>query len=567
MLLSLHIENIAIIERLELSLSDGFTVFSGETGAGKSVLIEALNALVGGRTSRDLVRTGADRAAVQGLFEVPDAFSEVLFEYGINQSDDGLVILQRNFTETGRNACRINGTLVAAGVLRLVGEKLVDIHGQHDSLSLFRPETHLGLLDAFAGTELRAALKLYQAEYELWCRLKNEWKQTYGTERERERRIDMLKFQVDELEKASLKSGEDLQLEQKSSLFAHAETIVAAFSEAWDQLSGGTEGEPGARERIKRAAAVLRKVGGISPQFYALAEGLIELAERLDDISGEVLDIRDNTEYDPKERDIVEERLTFLQGIRRKYGDTVEDCINYYGRIKEELEKLTDTQQSLSLFQARLNEQAAKLSALSEKLHEMRLYAATELAQGMAGQLEELEMPNSAFEAVVAYEPDREFDEYGLDKVEFLFTANVGEPLKSLSRIASGGELARVMLALKTILADADKVPTLIFDEIDSGVGGKAAKKVGDKLANMAKSRQVICVTHHAQVASLAANHFLIGKKHSDGRTRTSIIKVEGKARESEITRLLSGDHQTETAQGLARELLQRGIAEVKGKK
>lgn len=560
MLLALQIENIAIIERLELSLGEGFTVLSGETGAGKSILIEAVNALVGGRSSRDLIRTGAERASVQGLFRMPEGLGELLAEQGIPVSDDGQVVLQRSFSDGGRTTCRINGSLVTAGVLRSIGERLLDIHGQHDSQALFRAETHRALLDAFAGAPLRAVKAEYDREYESWCRWREEWRRSAGSERERERRIDMLRYQMEELEKASLKPGEDVELEQRSRLLAHAEGIVSSFSEAYELLSGEAAGEAGARDRVKRAAAAIRKVASVSPDFEAVAETLADLAERLGDIAREVVDTRDGTEFDPRLRDRIEERLSFLEGIRKKYGETVDDCIRYREAAREELERLADAENMLDQHRERMEMQTAKLADLCAQLHTHRKAAAGRLSGGMAEQLAELEMPKALFEAEVVDEPEREFDEHGRDRVEFLFTANLGEPLKPLSRIASGGEMSRVMLAIKTMLAEADRIPTLVFDEIDSGVGGKAAQKVGEKLAAMARTRQVLCVTHHAQIASLADHHHHIGKEQSKGRTRTRITRLEGQAREDEVTRLLAGAHRTETARGLARELLERSV-------
>ena len=561
MLLTLQIENIAIIEHLELSLEKGFTVLSGETGAGKSILIEAINALVGGRTSRELIRTGAERASVQGLFLIPDTLPPLLETLGIEPAGDGTLLLQRIFTDSGRNACRINGGLVTAGVLRTVGEKLLDIHGQHDSQSLFRPETHIALLDAYAGENLRIVMNQYSEDFSRYRRWREELRQVSGSERERERRIDMLRFQLDELDKASLKPGEEVELEKKSLILAHTETIITAFSEAYELLSGETTGESGARERVRRSVSALRRVAHVSRDFAEMADQLSEVSERLDELSRDVVDVRDGTEFDPNLRDRIEDRLTFLQAIRKKYGESVDDCIRYREDIRGQLALLADAETQIAGQMERLKAQTDLLRARCADLFRLRREAADRLAAGMSVELADLEMPKALFEAAVEQETDREFDENGLDRVEFLFTANLGEPLKPLSRIASGGEMSRVMLAIKTMLADVDRLPTVIFDEIDAGVGGKAAQKVGEKIAAMAFSRQILCVTHHAQIASLADHHHQIGKEQSEGRTRTLVTQLSGQAREDEITRLLSGAHRTETAHGLARELLARGAA------
>lgn len=561
MLLTLQIENIAIIEKLELTLGPGFTVMSGETGAGKSILIEAINALVGGRTSRELIRTGSDRANIQGLFRMPEGLEGLLANHGLDLPEDGQLLLQRVFQESGRNVCRINGTLVTAGVLRAVGERLIDIYGQHDSQSLFRPETHLPLLDAYAGESMRAALADYRSHYVSWTTLREQWRQVTGTERERERRVDMLRYQLEELDKASLKSGEDTELERRSRLFSHSEGILSSFSEAYERLTGEDAEVAGAREQVRRAAASVRKVEDVAPEFEAIATLLADLAERLDDVAHEVLHVRDSQEFDPRERDHVEERLAFLQGICRKYGDTVDACIQYREEIRRELDQLLEAKTLQNEFSTRLSAVEEALHHKAAILHDLRVTAARQLAEGMALQLNELEMPKASFAASVTSQAGNGFDDNCSDVVEFLFTANLGEPLKPLSRIASGGEMSRVMLALKTMLADVDQIPTLVFDEIDAGVGGKAAQKVGEKLAAMSVNRQILCVTHHAQIASLACHHHQIGKEQTDGRTRTRISRLEGKDREDEVTRLLSGEHRTETAQGLARELLARGAA------
>ncbi len=559
MLLALQIENIAIIEHLELTLENGFTVLSGETGAGKSILIEAINALVGGRTSRELIRTGAERASVEGQFRMPESLKQPLEAFGIEAPEDGILVLQRIFTDTGRNTCRINGSLVTAAVMRAIGEKLLDIHGQHDSQSLFRPETHLELLDAYAGERMKQEKAGYAEAYAFYRQWKDEWRRISGSERERQRRIDMIRFQLDELEKADLKQGEDHELERRSRLLSHSEGIVAAFSEAYELLTGEAAEEAGARDRVRRSASAIRRIGHVSPEFADMADQLAEVAERLNDLSREIVDTRDGTEFDPRMRDQVEERLAFLQTIRRKYGETVDECIRYRDEIRSELGSFADAEALLAQHAERLEAQTVLLREKCEGLNGLRREAAALLGAGMSGQLEELEMPKAVFAASVEHEPNREFDENGLDRVEFLFTANLGEPLKPLSRIASGGEMSRVMLAIKTMLAEVDRIPTLVFDEIDAGVGGKAAQKVGEKLAAMSHTRQILCVTHHAQIASLADHHHQIGKEQADGRTRTRVTHLAGQTREDEVTRLLSGAHRTETARGLARELLAHG--------
>lgn len=560
MLLTLEVDNIAIIEAMALQLEGGFTVLSGETGAGKSILIEAINALIGGRTSRELVRTGTDRATVQGLFLLPPHFDFNFDSFGIPQNEDGTLLLERSFTDTGRSTCRINGLLTTVAVLKTVGERLLAIHGQHDNQSLLKEETHIDLLDAYGGPELQKTKQTYTDVYLECRRLKALWRETSGSERERKRQIDNLKFQLDELKKAALKTGEDVALEEKSRLYQHAEGILTAFTEAYTLISGEDREDAGAREQLVRAMTAVRKVAHVSDRFSALADQLADVSEVLEELGREIVDVRDNTEFDPRMRDKIEERLVFLQNIRKKYGDTIDDCILYREENQKKLDDLEGSETQLTQIQEDLHRKEETAGVLCIELHRMRTAAAERLSKGVAAHLTDLEMPKAAFETAVVYSPERDFDENGRDTVAFLFTANLGEPLKPLARIASGGEMSRVMLAMKSMLADADKISTLIFDEIDAGVGGKAAQKVGEKMVSMAKNSQILCVTHHAQIASLAEHHHYIGKESVDGRTRTTVQKLDGKEREEEITRLLSGTHRTASAHGLARELLARGL-------
>jgi len=559
MLLTLQVENVAIIEQLEMNFMSGFTVLSGETGAGKSILIEAINALVGGRTSRELIRTGAEKAVVNGVFHIGSELYPLLSEYDIEIPEDNMLLLQRNFTDSGRNSCRINGTLVSAGVLRIIGEKLLAVHGQHDNLTLLRNETHLNLLDSYAGPGFLHKKAEYSELYNEYCLLQVELKKVTGSERERKRQIDTLRFQFDELEKAKLKKGEDIELEKKSNLLQHAEAIVSAFSESYALLSGDDMGLEGARELIRRAGSILRRIMYVSNDFAEIVNQITDLSERLDDISRDIVDVRDGTEFDPIARDKIEERLAFLQSIRKKYGDTVDDCIQYYEDISKKLVSLENSDSDSIKLQEQLSLKKEKLAQLAHELHDMRVNAGKALSNGISNHLKDLEMQHAVFHAEITLNKLQEFDENGLDSVEYLFTANTGEPLKALSKIASGGEMSRVMLAIKTMLADIDQIPTLIFDEIDAGVGGKAAQKVGEKLFSLAKSRQILCVTHHAQIASYAVEHYYIGKEQEGGRTRTKVTHLSGEERETEITRLLSGAHRTASAHGLAKELLARG--------
>lgn len=559
MLMTLSIENIAIIERLELNIGEGFTVLTGETGAGKSILIDALNALLGGRVSRDLLRTGAERATVQGMFRMPPHLEDLLTEQGFPIESDGSLLLVRQFTDNGRNICRINGQITTVGILKTIGDKLVDIHGQHDSQSLLRPETHIDLLDLFAGADLQNKLTFYREELEKLHEMSAELRSLAGIGRERERNMDMLRFQIDELQKAHIRLGEDVELEQQSNILANSEDIVAAFSDAYNYLSGDDNERTGAVDALRAALVAVRKIAVLDNKFSTVADTLTELAERAGDVAFEVRDLRDGVEFDPKLQQKIEERLSLLQLLKRKYGDTLEACQTYLDESVKKLDMLENSEGRIAAIKAQMKQQEMVLQASCETLHQLREKAATILEQGIGKELSELDMPKCRFGVLVQSQSVHGFTPNGTDVVEFQISTNTGEPLKPLAKIASGGEMARVMLAIKSMLAGIDLTPTLIFDEIDAGVGGRAAQQVGEKLAALASGRQVLCVTHHAQIASLSDSHFFIRKDQVGERTNTSVQLLLSDEREHEITRLLSGEHRTETARSLARELLSAG--------
>lgn len=559
MLHQLQIENVAIIDKLQLSLFEGFNVLTGETGAGKSILIDSLNALLGSRVSRELIRSGAEKAVVQGLFSHGPELNGLLEELGIEPSEDGTLLISRTFTDAGKNICRVNGTMVTVAMLRDIGQRLVDIHGQHDNQSLLRPETHIELLDLFSGEELIREKTAYQARLQELQTLKAKLRSLSGEGKERERTLDMLRFQIEEIERANLYLGEDEELMRQSSLLSHAEEIIESLALAYDRVKGEDSEEESALDKLGAALSALQKIEDYDPQYASFASTLTEIVDKLTDLSRELRYSRDGLEYDPKHHKIIEDRISLIQGLKRKYGESIADILDF---LKDSKEKLDQMERSEELIIA-LN---AEIKALEEDLHRrcatlnaLRKKAAKVLEQGIAKELADLEMPKTQFAVVIESCPQEGFTPEGTDKVEFVFSPNPGEPLRPLSKIASGGEMSRVMLAIKSILAHTDAIPSLIFDEIDTGVSGKAASKVGEKLKNLARNHQVLCITHHAQIASLAHAHFLIQKGEQSGRTLTSVTLLDEGNREKEITRLLSGEHATDAARSLARELLKQG--------
>ena len=584
MLVQLQIENVAIIEKLDITLSEGFNVLTGETGAGKSIIIDSLNALLGSRISRELIRSGVEKATVQGLFSYSGSFQEssarpehfgsagsrangsssqdrvsslsgLLESFGIPQEDQ-TVLISRTFTENGKNVCRVNGTMVTVGMLREIGQKLVDIHGQHDNQSLLRPETHIALLDLFSGEELLRMKMEYQKELEKLNGLRAKLKSLSGGGKERERTMDMLRFQINEIERAGLTAGEDQELERQSRILAHAEEIIAAFSNAYELIQGDDGENKSALDKLGLSLEAIQKIEELNPAYALIAAGLTETQEKLSDISREMRLVRDDMEYDPRLHKSIEERISSIQSLKRKYGETIDDVLGFLKNAKERLEEMEKSEELIKVINGDIESTEKSLHKKCAELNRLRCRAAKVLEAGISKELADLEMPKTQFTVSIISCPDEGFNQDGTDKVEFLFSSNPGEPVKPLSKIASGGEMSRVMLAVKSILADIDAVPTLVFDEIDAGVSGKAASKVGEKLKAVAGRHQVICITHHAQIASLADAHYLIRKKEQLGRTLTFVSRLEADARENEITRLLSGEHMTDAARTLARELL-----------
>jgi len=557
MLVQLQIENVAIIEKLVISLSKGFNVLTGETGAGKSILIDSLGALLGSRISRELIRSGAGKATIEGIFLYEgDEIDPLLETYGIEPQEDGTLIISRTFTEQGKNICRVNGSLVTVAILKELGEKLVDIHGQHDNQSLLRPETHIGILDLYAGEELGKVKREYQEALEEYRALKMRLKSLAGEDKERERTMDMLRYQINEIERAGLYPGEDEELVQKSRVLSHAEEIISAFSKAYDLIYGDDNFEESALDKISMSLRAIEEVEAIDSQYGLICSSLRDVEERLRDISADIRHIRDSTEYDPELHKSVEERISLIQGLKRKYGETINDILKFLDESKRRLDEMERSEEIIESLRKEIAEKETTLHRLCEKMNRIRKEYGKKLSGEITRELCDLEMPKTRFEVQIESRPEEGFTENGTDKVEFLFSPNAGEELKPLFKIASGGEMSRVMLGIKSIIADIDAIPTLVFDEIDTGVSGKAASRVGEKLKAVAGNHQVICITHHAQIACLADNHYLIQKGEKDGRTFTTVEWLDQKGRENEITRLLSGEHATETARNLARELL-----------
>ena len=553
MLSLLHIENIAVIEQADLTLDAGFSVLTGETGAGKSIVIDSISAILGERAYRDMIRTGCDSAQVSAVFhQVPELpwFASA----GVPYDPDELLI-SRQIMSDGKNVCRVNGHPVTVSLLRQLGLRLINIHGQHDSQQLFDETTHLTLLDSYVHNE--AAQAAYGECYNALQETRRELASLQMDEGEKLRRTESLQHQIDEITAAHLKPGEEEALLEHRTLLQNAEALSEGVQEASQALMGGDDFD-GAVSLVTEAGRGLERLGAYSQQLAALAKRLNELMYELQDAGEELRDLRDTFDFSPSELERTESRLDVLHRIKRKYGGSVEDVLAYLERAQQELDTIIFAEERVAKLEEILKERLADAQQAAAALHDTRIAAARELEQRMVDELTQLDMPRVQFCCEFT---DAELSASGADVVRFLMSANIGETLKPLSRIASGGELARIMLAMKNVLAENDAVPTLIFDEVDAGVSGRAAQKVADKLADLARTKQVLCVTHLPQLAARADSHYLVSKHESGGRTYTAVTKLDFEGRREDLARIIGGAEITDITRRSAEEML-RGRTE-----
>lgn len=550
MLCSLHIENIAVIERADISFDRGFNVLSGETGAGKSIIIDSLNAVLGERISRDIIRTGCEKASVSAVFsEFSAAQVTALSELGFEPDEDGVLLLERRLTADGKAAARVNGAPVTVAMLRTLGRTLVNIHGQHENQALLDTATHLEFLDRFGG--LQDVRTSYQSVYKEYRAVKSALESLDMDETAKARRMDLLRYQIEEIENAALTEGEEEVLREKREMFRNSERIARAVGEAHGYLNGDDDAD-GVVSGITKAVSALENAGRYMDEAASLAEKLQAIQYELDACADDVRRLGDALDFNESERDAVESRYEMIRRLLSKYGETTGDVLRYLAECRAEYE----TMESGEAEQARLTLEAEKaycrLMTAAQTLSLARQKAAKDFCRAVTDQMTFLDMPRARI--TVSME-EIEPCAIGTDKVEFLLAANVGESPRPLAKIASGGEMSRVMLALQTVLADVDDMETLVFDEIDTGVSGRAALKVGQKLHETAtgrsgtRRRQVLCVTHLAQIAAQADHHLLIEKAVKDGRTRTEVTPLDETGRERELARIIGGEV---TASGVA---------------
>ena len=553
MLSLLHIENIAVIESADIQFDGGFNALTGETGAGKSIVVDAIGAIIGERTSRELIRTGAKSALVSAVFTgLPEL--DWFRESGMGPDEDGNLLLQREIQPDGKNVCRLGGRPITVAQLRQLGRQLLNIHGQHDGQQLLDERCHLEYLDGFGATQALQAE--YRAAYDRLASLRREISALRMDESEKARRIDSLQFQINELERAELKSGEEDALTERRNLLRNAGKLIEAVESAHLALSGDEERE-GAAGLIGAAESSLHAAARLSGQAAGLAEQLAELGSLAEDLAEQVRELRDSLDFEPGELDELESRLDVIYRLKKKYGDTVEDMLSYLEQCKKELDDIQFSSDTIARLEKELDKALKEARKRGEALSQARRQAAGTLEERIQTELAQLDMPKVRFRVEFgAKTGEYGMDETGMDEVQFLMSANVGEDLKPIQKIASGGELARIMLALKNVLAENDQVGTLVFDEVDTGVSGRAAQKVAEKLAGVARTKQVLCVTHLPQLAAMADVHFSVEKGERNGRTFTRVERLSRERRMEELARLTSGDHITDATRQAAGELL-----------
>ena len=550
MLELLHIENIAIIERADIMFARGFNALTGETGAGKSIVIDALGAVLGQRTSRELIRTGADKAFVSAEFSAVSAALPALADNGLSPDEDGSLLLQREIHGDGKNICRVNGRPVTVAQLRSIGAGLLNIHGQHDGQQLLDEEQHLSYLDRFGRVD--DALALCAARFSTLRETQREIETLEMDEAEKARRVDMLRHQIGELERADLRDGEEEELLARRNILRNGEKFLSAIAAADACLNGGDEGL-GAVSAIKEAEDAIRSLRGLGDSFALLSERLESLRCEAYDLAETIRDKKDEYDFSPQELDAVESRCDQLYRLKKKYGSSVEEMLAYLEKSREELDRIEYADDRVAQLRQTLQRQEAEAMEAARALSERRRAAAKELEARISRELTELDMPKLRFS--IDFQ-EKALSSDGIDAVAFLMSANAGEALRPLQKIASGGELSRIMLAMKNVLAEQDSVMTMVFDEVDTGVSGRAAQRVAEKLARLSRTRQVLCVTHLPQLAAMADTHFGVEKGEENGRTLTRVSVLDRAARRREIARLSGGEHPSEAMLSSAEELL-----------
>ncbi|WP_352401129.1 DNA repair protein RecN [Anaerotignum sp.] len=554
MLENLHIKNVALIKECQVAFGPGLNILTGETGAGKSMLIDSLQFALGGRLGKDFLRNDQKMALVEALFSVKDnSFSDKLEENGIEPEEDGTLLISRTLNDAGKSVCRINGSIVTVSMLRELAADLIDIYGQHEHQSLLNPSKHILLLDRFCGSGFDEVKEAYANCFGKRKEIDKQLEELMGDEAQREQRLDILNFQKDEIETAALSPREEEELVDKKKRLTHMERLIRLTLESANLLYDGADDMPSACDNVSCTVDKLRECAGLDPSLEGYYNDLEDVYARLEDISREIKRYAQNLEDDPEELERVEERLQTIYKLKRKYGGSVDAVIKFYEKISDEIAFFSNSQEKVEQLTAQRLKIQKSLEDAANKLTKMREEAALRVAKQIEDSLKDMEMKNAKF--YIQITPREEWNALGKDKVEFLISANAGENLKPLAKIASGGEMSRVMLALKAVLVDADEIETFIFDEIDTGVSGRTAGKVGRKMSLIGKKRQILCITHLPQIAAMADKHFLIEKETNNDETVTKVKSLDEASAVAEVARLMGNATVTQATLTAAREL------------
>lgn len=553
MLSNLYIENIAVIEKTSIDFKKGLNVMTGETGAGKSIVIDSINAVLGNRTSKELIRTGASSAFVSAEFtNLSEKAIAVIDEAGF-ELEDGELLIQREISTTGKNKCRINGRPATVSTLKEIGVQLINIHGQHESYELMSPELHISYIDKLAGLE--SEIEAYQEVYKKYKKLSAELKKATVDESERERKIDLLKYQIDELEDADLRDGEYEELNEQKAVLQNSEKIIEAIMSS-RALMNGDEESSGVLENLQEINSQLSDISEYMSEVEPINSRIESAIYELEDCLSELTDLTDLVDTDGGSLDSIEERLDLIYTLGKKYGSTIKEMLDFLDKAKKELNALVMYDENREALIKECDKAYKEAEKLAKVLSEKRKATSSEFADKVCEEMAFLDMPNVK---LVVVQEKCELNSLGCDNIEFLISTNPGEPPKPISKIASGGELSRMMLAVKNVLSDKDDIDTLIFDEVDTGISGSAAQKVGLKLREVSKSRQVLCVTHLAQIAAMGNSHFKISKSVRDEKTFTKVEELDHEGRKQELARIIGGTEMTKASLDYAEEMLRAG--------
>lgn len=553
MLSNLYIENIAVIEKTSIDFKKGLNVMTGETGAGKSIVIDSINAVLGNRTSKELIRTGALSAFVSAEFtDLSEKAIAIINEAGF-ELEDGELLIQREISTTGKNKCRINGRPATVSTLKEIGVQLINIHGQHESYELMSPELHISYIDKLAGLE--SEIEAYQEVYKKYKKLSAELKKATVDESERERKIDLLKYQIDELEDADLRDGEYEELNEQKAVLQNSEKIIEAIMSA-RALMNGDEESSGVLENLQEINSQLSDISEYMSEVEPINSRIESAIYELEDCLSELTGLTDLVDTDGGSLDSIEERLDLIYTLGKKYGSTIKEMLDFLDKAKKELNALVMYDENREALIKECDKAYKEAEKIAKELSEKRKATSSEFADKVCEEMAFLDMPNVK---LVVVQEKCELNSLGCDNIEFLISTNPGEPPKPISKIASGGELSRMMLAVKNVLSDKDDIDTLIFDEVDTGISGSAAQKVGLKLREVSKSRQVLCVTHLAQIAAMGNSHFKISKSVRDEKTFTKVEELNHEGRKQELARIIGGTEMTKASLDYAEEMLRAG--------